>query len=127
MAKRKKQDKAGDADGGAPAEVVAGPRALRLADHPRATGQIRTVRSWVSLVAFLVVLVFSLRAGASLEDGLLRAMEAGAIGYLIAWAAMVVAWRQLAQAEIESARRRIVAAMLELEAAGESTPTRPAA
>lgn len=115
--KKSKKSKGEEPDAGTDgAAAQAGPRALRLADHPRAIGQIRTVRSSVSLVAFLVVLVFSRRAAVPLEDALLRGLEAGAIGYLIGWATMVLAWRQLAQAEIETARRRIVAAMLEIEA-----------
>jgi hypothetical protein len=96
---------------------AAGPRGLRLADHPRATRQIRTVRSWVALAGFAVVLLLSLRAHTPLEDALSRALMAGVLSFVLAWATMIVAWRQLAQAEIEHARRRIVAALLELEAA----------
>jgi hypothetical protein len=92
-------------------------RGLSLADHPRATGQIRTVRAAVALAAFVFVLLLSMRATVPLEGALTRALEAGVLGYVVAWAAMVMAWRQLAQAEIESARRKIVAALLEMEAA----------
>ncbi len=90
---------------------------LSLAEHPKAMRQIRTVRAWTALLGFAAVLVMSLRAGRLPEDALVRALQAGVASYLVAWAVMVVAWRQLAQAEIEHARKRIVAALLELEAA----------
>lgn len=119
---RKGKDKAP----GASAADPAGPRGLSLADHPRATAQIRTVRAAVALAAFAFVLLLSVRATVPLEDALTRALEAGVLGYVVAWAAMVMAWRQLAQAEIEAARRKIVAALLEMEAAeregGAATP-----
>lgn len=92
-------------------------RVLCLAEHPRATRQIRTVRSWAALLAFGLILLLALRAGRALEGSLTLALEAGIAGYLVAWAGMVLAWRQLAGAEIEVARRRIVAALLEMEAA----------
>lgn len=109
--KKKKDDAEAAPEGAAPAR-----RALRLADHPRAIGQIRTVRSWAALLAFMAVLLYSQHAGVALESTLSRALTAGLVGYVAAWAIMVMVWRQLAQAEIETARRRIVAAMLELEA-----------
>lgn len=117
---RKGKDKASEAAG------PGGTRGLSLADHPRATGQIRTVRAAVALAAFAFVLLLSLRATVPVESALTRALEAGVLGYVVAWAAMVMAWRQLAQAEIEAARRKIVAALLEMEAAeregGAATP-----
>lgn len=118
MAKKKDKTKSEDEVEGADAvEATPAKRDLRLADHPRAIGQIRTVRSWCALLAFLAVGLWSQKSGVALEATLTRALEAGLIGYLVAWAGMVMIWRQLAQAEIETARRRIVAAMLELEAA----------
>lgn len=117
MAKdKKKKDKDADPEAPDAAEGTPAKRALRLADHPRAIGQIRTVRSWCALLAFLAVGLYSQHSGVTLESTLTRALEAGLIGYLVAWAGMVMIWRQLAQAEIETARRKIVAAMLELEA-----------
>jgi hypothetical protein len=120
MARKGKGKGKGDADAAVdPAAAAAAGvrRGLSLADHPRATAQIRTVRASVAVAAFLFVLLLSLRATVPLEGALTRALEAGVLGYVVAWAAMVMAWRQLAQAEIESARRQIVAAMLEMEAA----------
>lgn len=115
MARRKKgQAEAADPDA---------PRALRLADHPKATRQIRTVRAWSAITAFLLVLLLALRAKNTAADALTVALEAGIAGYVAAWAVMVVAWRQLAQAEIEHARKRIVAALLEMEAAERGGPT----
>ncbi len=111
-AKNGKDDPAADA----PTAAVT-TRALTLAEHPKATRQIRTGRAWGALLGFAAMLVLSLRAGRPLEDGLARALQAGIGCYLVAWAVMVIAWRQLAQAEIEHARKRIVAALLEMEAA----------
>lgn len=92
-------------------------RALTLAEHPKATRQIRTVRAWAALLGFAAVLVLAVRAGQELEEALGRALIAGIASYVAAWMTMVAAWRQLAQAEIEHARKRIVAALLEMEAA----------
>jgi AcrR family transcriptional regulator len=92
-------------------------RGLRLADHPRATRHIQTGRAWVALAAFLFIGLLAHRAGQPPEGALTRALEAGVVGYVVGWAVMVLVWHQLAQAEIEAARRRIVAALLEMEAA----------
>jgi hypothetical protein len=114
MAKKQKNGK-GAADD--TLVMPAAKRGLSLADHPKATRQIRTGRAWGALLGFAAMLVLSLRAGRPMEDALARALQAGIGSYLVAWAVMVIAWRQLAQAEIEHARKRIVAALLEMEAA----------
>jgi hypothetical protein len=113
MAKKGKgKDKDAVADAGT--EVR---RVLTLAEHPKATRQIRTVRAWAALLGFTAVLYLCVSAGRPLEVTLGRALLAGVASYVAAWMTMVVAWRQLAQAEIEHARKRIVTALLEMEAA----------
>jgi hypothetical protein len=112
--KRNPDGEGADADGGPDG---AGRRGLRLADHPRATRHIRTGRAWIALAAFLSIGLLAHRAGQPPEGALTRALEAGVVGYVVGWAVMVLVWHQLAQAEIEAARRRIVAALLEMEAA----------
>lgn len=112
MARRKKPD----AEGGA-VPLEGGRRELLLAEHPRAMHQIRAIRAYAALGLFLAVAYFSHKAGQPLEPMLTRALEAGVAGYLLGWFGAVMLWRQLAQAEIESARRKIVAALLEMEAA----------
>lgn len=104
------------------AEVPAA-RALRLADHPRARRHIALAKGWGGLATFALALLLSLRAGVPAEEAILRAVGLGVAGTLVAWALAVVVWRQVAVAEIEAARRRIVARLEELEAerSGETT------
>jgi hypothetical protein len=114
MARKGKKAAAGELADGTAGE---GRRQLLLADHPRAVHQIRTIRAYAALGLFLVVAYFSHKAGQPLETMLTRALEAGVAGYLLGWFGAVMLWRQLAQAEIESARKKIVAALLEMEVA----------
>jgi hypothetical protein len=92
---------------------------LRLRDHPRAQASIRRSKGWGGLAAFVLVAVLSLRAGVPAADAVLRAIGAGLAGFVGCWALAVLAWRHLAQAEIELMRRRLVAGMAALEAARE--------
>lgn len=98
-------------------ELGGGRRQLLLADHPRALHQIRTIRAYVALAAFLGIAYFSHKGGQPLEGTLTRALGAGVAGYVAGWFGAVMLWHQLAQAEIEAARKKIVAALLEMEAA----------
>lgn len=110
---RGKKDKGGETP---PPGAGDGRRVLRLADHPRATRHIRQGRAWIALALFLFVGYLAHGAGQPPEAVLTRALEGGVVGYVVGWAVMVMVWHQLAQAEIEAARKRIVAALLEMEA-----------
>lgn len=93
----------------------------KVGAHPRAALQIRKAKGWGGLVAFLLVFVLSLQAGAPVFDALWRALLAGIVGLMVAWAAAVVAWRHLIGAEARAAQRAAIAAAeaRQTEAAGQ--------
>lgn len=88
---------------------------LQLTEHPRAQRAIRKAKGWGGLVGFLAGFVLSARAGVPVPDAVGRAVLLGTVGLVTAWGFTVLAWRQLAQAEIELRRRKVVAHLLELE------------
>jgi hypothetical protein len=84
---------------------------IRLANHPRAQRHIAAAKGWGGLLGFLVVGWLSHGAGVPLPQAALRAVAGGAGLYVLAWAAVVAVWREVAVAEVERARRRVVAEM----------------
>jgi hypothetical protein len=97
--KKEKKKKSDDA-GGAPDTIP------RLASHPRAKSQIALAKSWAGLIVFAVVTLVSHGADMSWFDSLLRGLGAGIVAYLVAWAAAVAIWQNLAKAELEVMRKR---------------------
>jgi hypothetical protein len=93
---------------------------LALADHPRAQRQIRTAKAWAGLLGFVLVGVLSHRAGVPLPDALGRAVVGGVAADVVTWMIMVLVWRQIAVAEIEVARRRLLAQIAAQDAAREA-------
>lgn len=84
---------------------------IRLSRHPRARRQIALAKGWGGLGAFVLVLYLSTQAGVPTADAVLRGMLGGLVGYVAAWLVAVTVWRQLALAELERLRLRIVASM----------------
>ncbi len=99
--KKGKKDK-GKKDKGKKGEAAAG----SLAAHPRAGGQIRRAKGWGALTGFLIAAYFSLKAGVPPEQIGLRALAAGAGGYMLGWACSVMIWRQLVIAEMRAIAER---------------------
>ena len=97
--KKDKKDK-GAASGG-----------LSVAGHPRAAAQVRKAKGWGGLAAFLITGYLSLSHGATADIAGTRALIAGVLGYIVAWACAVMVWRQLMVAEVRAkvARARAVA------------------
>jgi hypothetical protein len=92
------------------------PTTISVAAHPRAAGAIRRAKGYGGLGGFVLGVALSLRAGVPVPDAALRGVEAGAGGYVALWFATVMVWRQLAVAEIEAVRRRLLdAAEREIE------------
>jgi hypothetical protein len=118
VAKDKDAKKKGKGKGGGDAE---NPRAIRLSTHPRAQRHIAQAKGWGGLLGFLVVGWLSYSGGMQLPAAGLRALAGGAGLYVLAWAAAVAIWREVAVAEVERARRRILA---EMEAAAEAAQER---
>ena len=81
----------------------------RLSAHPKARRQIRAIKAWSGLVAFVIVQYLSLKAGLPMFEAGMRALAAGVGAYVLGWIAAVVVWRQLAVAELEQLHRRLSA------------------
>jgi hypothetical protein len=74
-----------------------------VAAHPRAGGQVRRAKGWGGLIGFAIAAYLSMHAGVPMLDIGLRALTAGACGYLLAWACSVTVWRHLVLAELRLA------------------------
>jgi uncharacterized membrane protein YccC len=85
------------------------PDALTLARHSRALTQIRSLRAWAGIGGMALTIFLSLRAGVPTPDAWLRGLLGGLIAYMVIWAVAVTVWRQIALAQVETARRRMIA------------------
>jgi hypothetical protein len=97
--KKGKKGKKGKGQAGA----SAGPS---VAAHPRASYQVRKAKGWGGIAGFAVAAYLSYKAGVPTVDLGLRAIIAGMVGYLLAWACAVTVWRQLVLAELRAAVER---------------------
>jgi hypothetical protein len=75
---------------------------LSVASHPRAHAQVRRAKGWGGLGGFAIAAYLSFRAGVPPAQIGLRALAAGAIGYMVAWATAVTVWRHLVLAEMKA-------------------------
>jgi hypothetical protein len=78
----------------------------KVSEHPIAARQVARARAWAALIGFVVAFWLSRRAGLPFPESGARAIVAGIVCRLLAWAALVSLWRQLIPAEIEARRRR---------------------
>jgi len=105
----KKKGKGGKAQAGGGASD--GAVMLSVASHPRARAQVRQAKGWGGLGAFGVTAYLSISHGVSLDVAGLRAIVAGAAGYVVAWGCGVMVWRHLMVAElrarVERARKAV--------------------
>ncbi|HEY4098023.1 MAG TPA: hypothetical protein VGM33_21045 [Baekduia sp.] len=106
---RGKKNKAGAAS--------SGDGGIRLTTHPRARRHIRAAKGWSGLIAFALVVYLSRGAALPWADALLRGLLGGIAGYLAGWLIAVAVWRQIALAELEDLRVRLVAKREAAEAA----------
>lgn len=81
---------------------------VSLSGHPRATRAIRSAKGYGGLGGFALGALLSLHAGVPLPEAAIRGVEAGLGGYVALWFGAVMVWRQLAVAEVESMRRRLL-------------------
>jgi hypothetical protein len=93
--KKDKKDKGSEA---------AATNVLRIAGHPRAARSVRTIKGWAGLAGFAVTLWLSLQAGTPFYWASVRAVIAGFVAYVVAWACAVTVWRNLLLAQVEAAR-----------------------
>jgi len=105
----------------APVELGDGPS---IAGHPRATRSVEHAKAWGALVGFLLGGYLSLPTH-TLADAGLRALAAGAILYVAAWAGAVFVWRRLVIVEIK-AREAALLAAAEASVARRQGPGQPA-
>ena len=78
-----------------------------IASHPRAKASIRRAKGWAGLAGFAIATYVSLEASVPLFQTGLRALGAGLVGYMLAWWAGVLVWRQLILAEQHAAYEMI--------------------
>ncbi|HUA47944.1 MAG TPA: hypothetical protein VMA77_22090 [Solirubrobacteraceae bacterium] len=95
----KKDKKKGKGSG----DAAAGPS---LAAHPRASYQVRRAKGWGGIAGFALAGYFSYKAGVPYFDLGMRALIAGIVGYMLAWACAVTVWRHLLVAELKTAVER---------------------
>jgi uncharacterized membrane protein YccC len=100
---------------------------LKLGDHARAQRSIARVKAWAGLAGLVLGLVLGRKAGLPLADTLARALLVGTVAYLVGWAGAVLVWRQVAAAELEVAKRRLLAALDEAEALAATRTGEPGA
>jgi hypothetical protein len=77
-----------------------------VAAHPRASYQVRRAKGWGGIAAFAIAAYLSYKAGVPTPDVGLRAIVAGIVGYMLAWACAVTIWRHLMLAELRAAHDR---------------------
>jgi len=77
-----------------------------VAAHPRASYQVRRAKGWGGIAGFGIAAYLSYKAGVPTFDLGLRALVAGIVGYMLAWACAVTVWRHLVPAEIRAALDR---------------------
>ena len=89
-----------------PAVRAAEPIRITIGAHPRARRSVQRARALGGLLGFLVTLVLSLRAGVPGFDATARALIAGIVVHLAAWAIAVAVWKQLMLAELQQLHDR---------------------
>jgi hypothetical protein len=80
-----------------------------VAGHPRAAHQVALAKAWGGLIGFMLGGYFSLPTHTFTETGL-RALGAGIVCYLVAWAGAVFLWRHLVVLEIKDRERELLMA-----------------
>ncbi|MGO9322888.1 MAG: PilZ domain-containing protein [Solirubrobacteraceae bacterium] len=99
-AKRSKKASQGDSE-----ETADGADGPSVATHPRAARQVARAKGWAGLAGFLVGGYMSLPTN-TLTAVVIRALVAGTVCYLAAWACALFVWRQLVMFEYTVVRRR---------------------
>jgi hypothetical protein len=94
-----------------------------VASHPRAGAQVARAKAWGGLGGFALVAALSLRAGVPVADALVRALVAGVLAYVAAWACAVAVWRHLVVAELRAVRRHRAAEAAARRAAAQRAET----
>ncbi len=67
---------------------------------------MRRAKGWGGIAGFAIAAYLSHKAGVPTVDVGLRAIVAGMVGYMLAWACAVTVWRHLVLAELRAALDR---------------------
>lgn len=106
--KKGKEVQAGAAEAGAEPSIAA---------HPRAARAVGRAKGWGGLFGFLLGGYLSLPTATFLDAGL-RALLAGVVCYVVAWAGAVFAWRRLVVIEIKAREQQLITAAKQRESGG---------
>jgi hypothetical protein len=107
--KGKKASKRAGADGAGDGPSVAA--------HPRAAMQVARAKGWGGLIGFALGGYLSLPTNTLVDAGL-RALVAGTVCYLAAWASAVFAWRHLVVLEIKRREQELLSGVHDPHASG---------
>jgi hypothetical protein len=102
--KKAKKGEKGD-DDGAESEAT-GPN---VAAHPRAARAVARTKSWAGLVGFVLGGYLSLPTNTVAAAGL-RALIAGVVCYVAAWAGAVFVWKRLVILELKGREQQMISA-----------------
>jgi hypothetical protein len=89
-----------------------------VAAHPRAARSVAQAKGWGGLAGFLIAGYFSLPTSTLAEAGL-RALVAGSVCYVAAWAGAVFVWRRMVMIEVRGREQQLLADALSTRAVGE--------
>ena len=95
-----------------------------VAAHPRAARAVARAKSWGGLVGFVLAGYLSLPTNTLAAAGL-RALIAGVVCYVAAWAGAVFVWRRLVMLEIKGREQQLLAGTQAASARRELAPGRP--
>jgi hypothetical protein len=82
-----------------------------VAAHPRAARGVARARGWGGLGGFLIAGYLSLPTGTLASAGL-RALIAGVVCYVVAWAGAVFLWRRLVMLELRAREHELHASVV---------------
>jgi hypothetical protein len=101
--KKAKKSKKGEADADGGESDATGPN---VAAHPRAARAVARTKGWGGLVGFFVGGYLSLPTNTLAAAGL-RALIAGVVCYVAAWACAVFVWRRLVMIELKGREQQL--------------------
>jgi predicted lipid-binding transport protein (Tim44 family) len=77
-----------------------------VAAHPKAARSVAQAKGWGGLAGFLIAGYLSLPTSTLAEAGL-RALVAGSVCYVAAWAGAVFVWRRLVMVELRNREQQV--------------------
>jgi hypothetical protein len=125
-AKSKDKKGKGEKGEGEKAAAAADSGSPSVAAHPRAARAVAQAKGWGGLAGFFIAGYLSLPTGTLAQTGL-RALIAGSVCYVAAWAGAVFVWRRLVIVEIKGREQTLLASAQAALVPGEpvGTPAEP--